>query len=171
MRSMLVVLLLSMSMAAHAQFKCVGADGAVSFQQMPCSAQHKGQALQLRDSRPPAEPAGVASDAGTVGKRKLSDVEISVQRMERERRVREIDREIEGLEQDLAWRPGAIDREVAELRQRQQSAANNLAGATWHQSLATEMVAVTQKHKAAMERATERIKVLRADRAAILATK
>lgn len=166
MKSIAVVLVLSgVSLFAQAQFKCVGPGGTVSFQQMPCASSHKAQALQLRDTRPP--PVQEIEPDGSPKKRKLLPDEVIVQRMQNERRLREIDQEIDSLEKDLAWRSGAMERELGVLKMRQQSAMNNLAGATLEQSISTEMLAVAQKHQALSGITNERLKMLRAERASI----
>lgn len=166
MKSIAVALVMSgVSLVAQAQFKCVGPGGTVSFQQMPCASSHKGQSLQLRDARP--QPVPEVDPGGAPKKPKLLPDEIIVQRMQRERRLRELDQEIESLEKDLAWRSGAMERELSVLQTRRQSAMNNLAGATLEQSISTEMLAVAQKHQALSGITNERLKMLRTERAGL----
>jgi len=59
LRAALLVIALAMDGGAHAAtaYKCIGAHGAISFQDQPCRAGDKQQSIRLPDSAPPAETA------------------------------------------------------------------------------------------------------------------
>lgn len=61
-------------------------------------------------------------------------------------RLREIERETRKREQKVATYQAERDQQVAALQEQRKMAANNLAGATWEKSLASEMRAVVQQY-------------------------
>lgn len=65
-----------------------------------------------------------------------------------------LERQIERYQKDM-------DAELAALRNAKDAAANNLAGATWEQSLSTEMQAVTTKYQTKIKIAQDKIATLR----------
>lgn len=58
---------------AHAQYKCTGADGAVSFQQSPCASSHQQSQIQLRDRGSPSDSA--TGQAAVDWKRKAAELD------------------------------------------------------------------------------------------------
>lgn len=155
--------LLVLPALAHGQFKCTDAQGQVSFQQVPCANSQAQQSLKLRSDQParPGSSAGVGAESqgGSVEQRMLKT-------LERERRVRELEREIADTESAISQRSSMMSNELAALQSRKHSAYNNLAGATWEQSISTEMQAITAKYRVLNDVDAERLKVLRADLAA-----
>ena len=89
----------------------------------------------------------------------------------RDRRIREVKDQIAGLENDIEQRNRRMQSELDGLRYRKSFANNNLAGATYEQSLSTEMQAVTSRTRAQNDVDFERIRALRADLAGIEAGK
>ena len=81
--------------------------------------------------------------------------------MARERQIREANYEIENLERRIANRSEQMTREMDSLRAQKSRANNNLAGATWEQSLSTEMQAVAARYKVMNDVDQEQIKALR----------
>ncbi|WP_144007083.1 DUF4124 domain-containing protein [Pelomonas sp. KK5] len=130
--------------AAQAQYRCGRPDGSVSFQQTPCAQADKSQKLDIKPASgyaAPEDEAGTTRPRPTVEQRMLSGLEA-------ERRVRELEQQVADTENRIAQHNDAMEREIAALRARKTNAKNNLAGATWEQSLSTEMQAVTQKYQA-----------------------
>src|SRR5580765_8490304 len=129
--------------AANAQYKCVGKDGAISFQQQPCPGQSQQQKLEVKvpaPATPAVTPAKAASGPLNVDQRMARD-------MEHERRIRELKVEITQTEDSISRRNQQMSAELETLRAKKPLARNNLAGATWEQSISQEMQAVTQKYK------------------------
>lgn len=83
--------------------------------------------------------------------------------MERERLIREKEFEIAQLGELMARRTGLMEQELAALRIKKMQANNNLAGATWEQSISTEMSVVVEKYKVQKEADGERLKVMSAE--------
>lgn len=90
----------------------------------------------------------------------MSREELWLKGMERDRRLREIDQEIVREREAMAGRAQLMEREMAGLRSKKASANNNLAGATWEQSISVEMQAVAQKYRALNDISAERIRAL-----------
>lgn len=147
---------------ALAQFKCTGADGKVSFQQMPCQGQAKAQRLELRDQQPTASTADTTGDDSPrpAKPRKAADVVVA-EKMARDRRVRELERQVADAEGGFDIRNQRMAVEMDQLHSQRYRANNYLAGATYEQSLATEMHAVAAKYKALNDVEIERLKTLR----------
>lgn len=156
----IAALILALPFTAAAQFKCTDTEGKVSFQQAPCEGRSRQQSLILKaapeaqptpDTTRPASGQGESSEAKTV------------RMMERDRRVRELTMEVAAAEASVGNRNAAMSAEMAALKNRKQLANNNLAGATWEQSLSAEMQAVAAKYRAINEVELERLKQLRAE--------
>ena len=156
----LVVLLLLLPAVASAQYKCTATDGSVSFQQTACVGAQKQQALTIKPAMggdPAPRADGSKPEAGgTVDQR-------MVRAIEQERRIRGMEQTLVNTETAIDNRNAAMSAEMAALQGRKQSARNNLAGATYEQSISTEMQAVAAKYKTMNDIDLERLKQLRAD--------
>lgn len=148
-----------------AQFKCTSASGSVSFQQTPCSGNdRRAERLDIRPAAgssasgaAPALPASATSAA-------KDNVDMRMARqMERERLIRDKEFEIAQLGELMVRRSGLMEQELAALRAKKMQANNNLAGATWEQSISTEMSVVVEKYKAQKESDGERLKAMNAE--------
>lgn len=153
MKTSLVVIALTLSASsAQALYKCTGSKGEVTFQDAPCANAQKQQAMTVRA----APPDAAASVAGGPEQRLLAT-------MTRDRRIRELEFAIASLDADVVNRNRQMNLELDELRNRKAYAKNNLAGATWEQSLSTEMQSVSAKYKTMNEADFERLKQLRGE--------
>lgn len=126
---------------AWAVNKCTGADGKVVFQDAPCVGQ--GEVLHVRPASGPAKMAPAtaggshpATPAAAPQAKKEGAFGDSWQR-----RTYLENRGIPDTTAALYSEKQACDKKLADLRSRQGSANNNLAGATFLQSLAAEMQA------------------------------
>lgn len=145
---------------ACAQYKCVAADGKVSFQQMPCPGNASGQKLELKPATgagPAAAPSPSASVTGVAAEMQW------VHRMERERKLKEHQQRISDLQAAIDARNRRMQDEMAEIQSRKAQAKKSLAGATWEQSLSTEMQAVAAKYQALNDADQARLTQLRAE--------
>lgn len=140
---------------AQAQYKCVAPSGAVTFQQTACPLTQTQQNLKVR-----AAPPDAVGSSAALGK---SMDERILATMQRDRRQKELEQSVAIIEGDISNRNTLMTNEMNAIRGRKAYAKNNLAGATWEQSLSTEMQAVAAKHKAMNDADFERLKVLRAD--------
>jgi short-subunit dehydrogenase involved in D-alanine esterification of teichoic acids len=143
--------------ASQAQYKCTAPDGGVTFQQAPCSGTTKQTALKVINVAPP-DPVSTATDS--PDQRLLAA-------MTKDRQTRELKYQIQQTEDAVSSRNSRMNTEIEALRNQKLRASNNLAGATWEQSISTEMQAVTQKYKALNDSDIDRLKQLRAELAAV----
>ncbi len=162
---MITALLLPMSGGALAQFKCIGAGGAVSFQQVPCASGAKSERLAAQ-AAPEPRPTNLGATAITES----VDVRI-LKTLERDRRIREMTEQIGGIEAAVASRGAQMSYEMETLRSQKVRAGNNLAGATWEQSISTEMAAVAEKYRTMNEADLGRLPALRNELAKLQALK
>lgn len=86
-----------------------------------------------------------------------------VRKYEQERRVADLEEQVKFLERRIGSRNTAMANEMAAVRNQKRLANNNLAGATWEQSLSTEMQAIAAKPKALNDVDIERIKLIQSE--------
>ena len=155
-RKLAIVMGLAFATTASAQFKCVASGGAISFQQAPCSnaAGQTKITVRVNGGDAPAAPAARASEA---------PYERQLTAMARERKTRELTYEIQRLEDGIASRNQQMTADLDALRHKKSFARNNLAGATFEQSVSTEMQAITQKYKTLNDVDVERLKQIRTE--------
>lgn len=156
---MRTILLLCCSLAAlpaTAQVNKCLVDGKMVYQAAPCKAGTAKATLAPR--------VDVSEDAARANREKfLADDKVRQASNRRD----QIDGAIAGLERDINGYQKSMDAELAALQAKKSLANNNLAGATWEQSIATEMQAVTAKYQTRIQAAQERIKALRQEKAAL----
>lgn len=154
---LLSMMLLSLTAwPAMAVNKCVNEVGQVVYQSAPCPATAKGSELTLQKTAP-------ASAASPADSEELKRIQQTANALERERRLTEIDREIKRLEGRIVDHRSQMGSEMDSLKQKKQLANNNLAGATWEQSISDEMNAVVQKYDALIRNDQNQIERLRTD--------
>lgn len=158
MKNFTTVMLLGLTCcSAFAQYKCTDNSGKVAFQQTPCASSQKQQELKVRFINPPQPVQSQASGPQlTTDQRMLAN-------LEHDRKLRELQQQIEQIEGNINQRNALMSSEIALLQQRKLAANNNLAGATWEQSISTEMQAVTQKYKTMNDTDFERLRQLRVE--------
>ncbi|MDP2548065.1 hypothetical protein [Oceanobacter sp. 4_MG-2023] len=139
---LLVIMLSSQAFAGSGSYHvCTDARGHKTFSSEPCAANQKSEVKTYKVSD------GVASTANarlSTDNPSYQSMRISNRRYELERSIKKSERELEGLQ-------GQMDSELAKLKKKQNYANNNLAGATYRQSLATEMQSVTEQYKLRIE--------------------
>lgn len=135
-RKSLILLVAALSCSAQAEvYQC--AHG--KYQAVPCD--ENSQALDLSHVGSVVE-SGVTSQASVDAQGSVSDKKAEISAYVRNQSIQ---REIKSLEDQRRKALLKRDRSLKNLRDSRQYANNNLAGATWEQSLAQEMTAVTQE--------------------------
>src|SRR5512139_3548526 len=128
-----LMLLLPLAASAQPIYRCTEPDGRISIQQTPCASTQRQQTMQIRSapaapaqesSLSPAPSAAAASAGGTADQR-------IARTTERERKMLELDREIQAIETNIMNRNAVMTQEMTALRNQKRYASNNLAGATW----------------------------------------
>lgn len=124
-----------------AVYKCTDDKGRAVFSQSPCGVD--AAEIELENSQGNSAPTPDGSKF--------------VQQTNQTIESNQIKREIRKLESDIESYQRGMEGEIASLRYRSKYANNNLAGATWQQSLAKEMEAVTQKYQSKIQVAQSKI--------------
>jgi len=136
--------------------------GKVSYSDAPCPTEARHAAVKVYAAPPSAAVAPVEGaapvmpPAGTVEQRMLAKIE-------HDKKVDDLKRSIASTENAIYQRNVRMNDELAALRAQKSRARNNLAGATWEQSLSTEMQAVTMKYQINNEADQEQVKQMRAE--------
>lgn len=155
----LAVAVFPFSAAMADMYKCT-VDGKTVYQDRPCPSTGTAISIKPATGKPSGETTRTAED-------NLVKTKAQVAEMELERKKRDIAYEIERLEADIDGYERAQESELSALRRKKGLAKNNLAGATWEQSISAEMQAVTEKYKTKIQVARDRIAQLRQDAAEI----
>ncbi len=135
--------------------KCTGPDGKVAFQDAPCAG--RGETLDVRPASgrapSPQPPAAVSNSAEPAAATPASKPQSEVERIEGEvaksqkaRRKRDLEVvAIPNARLALRQHTDACSRQQAQIQSRKRSAANNMAGAVWEQSISEEMSAAARE--------------------------
>lgn len=144
MKILIAVALMSLSVAATAgsgsYHVCTDAKGQKLFTQEPCP---DGQAAEVKSYS--------VTDAAAAPDNRLSTENPAYQKLRDSNRRAELERAIKKNEKELGKLEQQMNTELAALRRKSSYANNNLAGATYQQSLALEMRAVTDRYKLQMQ--------------------
>ena len=150
----LIVATLSIGTAQAAVYKCEGPNGKLTFSDQPCQGA-PSEEVTVDYVKPSAEQRLDAAEAAA-----------SHQRMAKERDQQQAERarqaQIASIQNSIDRLQAARDRELAALRLQKRTAANNLAGASYLQSISQEMEAVTQRYAADIRSARAELSRLRA---------
>lgn len=154
MRTLIVSAAVLVALAAEAGvYKCV-VDGKTAFSQIPCG--ETAEEVELRyhtPEPPPAESGGAPAIPAADPMPEANKADLVI-----------LDRRIRAKEDEIKKYQRYRDADMERLRRRKGYANNNLAGATWEQSISTEMVAVAEKYKAMIDVAQTELKALQGQR-------
>lgn len=141
MRAILLTTLAFSAAVCSAQtiYKCPDANGRLAMQDTPCLG---GSSVNVKPASGAdgTAPASTSKTAVSIVERR--SLKSDVEQMAKERRIRELDFEIAHRNSRIGGVQADSQRRIALLRQDGLRANNNLAGATWQQSLASEMQAI-----------------------------
>lgn len=141
MKKHTLILLAFISTSAFAQYKCV-VDGKTSFQDLPCT---NGSSTPLNvkyGSIQPTPEVKTQHSNNTV-----ENLKKSTNSLEKARLIREKQFQIENIQSARYNLQNELDAKLDALRAKKLTANNNLAGATWEQSISQEMTTVTDAYK------------------------
>lgn len=127
---LIATLLLPQPASAATIYTCTDDKGRKTFSQMPCAPD-----AQVTTVQGPDLMGSVATDSEATDKIRNSN------------RLRSVGVEISRKESEIDNLNDQMSRELAQLKAASVHANNNLAGAAWQQSLATEMQATAEKYK------------------------
>lgn len=121
--------------------KCSGPDGKVVFQDAPCTG--KGEKIVVKPAAGDA-PASTSSSEGRM-QTESQRLEQQLSRLQIDRRRRDLEIALPNAYSEQASHSAACDAEMRALQAKKTRANNNLAGATWEQSISSEMNAVARR--------------------------
>lgn len=143
-----LMLLVTLASAASAQtsfYKCKDKWGQPIFSQRPCGADAEtGTVSGHQRTGGPETPSPAASGATTGTTSAWDKVEAS-------NLLREARREIDRREDRVASLETERDQKIAGLKNKKRYANNNLAGATWEESISSEMQAITDQYQSKID--------------------
>ena len=142
-------------------YKC-SEGGRTVFSDSPCPG-GGGKAISVRPASGASAPATTAGDEAPLNS--SANPKAMLAKLERERKLRSVEVEIDRLEAEMEADPRRMNSEMAALKTKKYSAYNNLAGATWEASISQEMQAVVQRYEAKAVSDRFKLQQLQAQRA------
>lgn len=144
-------------------YKCTGPNGTTIFADAPCAVGAKpivvrpaaGAGSGVEDV--PAEEGGTKTSAEENRSRLSERADLAVRR-------RILSNDIDRKEAEIKSKTREMEEKLEALRQKKRFARNNLAGATWEQSISEEMSAVTASYTTQLEGMREEVARLRLER-------
>lgn len=170
MKAPLIALLLAAvapMCTAQEIFKCK-VNGSFVYQDRPCpGAARYSDAMPGKvantESASPVQPSPGASQTEKVVVSNLEKQKAFIAKGAKDRKISDLKYQIENTEASISNSHAAMQYELAAIDARRGGANNNLAGATYLQSLATEKNAVTSRYESEISTQRERLKNLRDD--------
>lgn len=164
------------AMPAQAINKCINEWGRPVFQDAPCPGGRGGEidvrpasgAAKKAEAPRPADAGGGAAAASAAAApaamTEAQRIEANIAKSQRERRGRELETIfIPQKRQEIEQYRQGCEAQLAELRDRKKSANNNLAGATWENSLSSEMIAVSTQCDTKMRSMRDDLEAMRSE--------
>lgn len=146
----------SLSTGASSVYVCTDSYGKKSFQQRPCKGAAKSEVKTLKIHQP-----AVGAHATGGGGRKLATDSAIYKEMRYNRKLAKMKREIAKSEGYIAKLEASMERELYLVKRKKRFANNNLAGATWEESLSSEMQAISSKYASKINAERDTLKRLR----------
>ena len=143
----LIAATLSIGTAQAAVYKCEGPDGKLTFSDQPCQGE-PSEEVTVDYIEPSESQRRQAAEVAARDSQMLAE-------QDRQNRIAATEERIRNLKESR-------DQELEALRNKKRYANNNLAGATWEQSISQEMDAVAQRYNADIQAAREELSELRA---------
>ncbi len=153
MKNYVILITMLISTSAIAQvYKCT-LNGKTVYADSPCSPQ--AGVINIRPG--PAEPSESEIKSKAAIAEKTNKADIIVKR-------RTLDEDIERTQSSLDATNYQKEQGLAQLRAKKQQANNNLAGATWEQSISAEMQALVVNYEGKINRLQDTLNNLRSER-------
>lgn len=172
LRILMITLFIALVPPSAAAINKCKIDGRTVFQDKPCEPGTGGKIDVRPASLPPpasTSPSEVAptddatTDQQAAQRSKVDDMRERADAAEKERKGREIDHKIKISQQKMKQLEDAQARELASLARKKNHANNNLAGATWENSISKEQEAVVQKYESRMKNERSKMERLEAE--------
>jgi len=167
-RHIAVLLVVFSPLSSFAQtkfYQCKDQWGQPVFSQRPCGSDSIEASVNVQEKISSATPGEEASDnfstrkatAASHSSSELDETQSSWDRIKASNRLRDLEREIARREGQISTWENARDSRIAQLRSKKHYANNNLAGATWEESISTEMQAVSSQYDSKIDREQHKI--------------
>jgi hypothetical protein len=143
-----LILLATLASTTNAQtqfYKCKDKWGQPIFSQRPC-----GENAETGTVSGP-EPTGGPVTSTAAAPPAASEGPSAWDKIEAANVLREANREIDRREDRITSLEKERDQKLAELKNKKRYANNNLAGATWEESISTEMRAITDQYQSKID--------------------
>jgi TolA-binding protein len=150
-QGLILVFFLALTIQVNAEtkfYQCTDQWGQPVFSQRPCGADAEAGTVEAHQNISEDDSAAVEEASSSWTKITAA------------RKVRDMEGEIERREEKIERLEDERDAKISELDRQQQYANNNLAGAQYLESLATEMQAVTTQYNAKIDGERNRIERL-----------
>lgn len=148
---------------AQETFKCK-VNGSFVYQDRPCpGAARYSDAMPGKVAKTESAPPVVSQSDKAAPLSDLEKQKAFIAKGAKDRKISDLKYQIENTEASISNSHAAMQYELAALDARRGGANNNLAGATYLQSLATEKNAVTSRYESEISTQRERLKNLRED--------
>lgn len=142
----LIAAILLLASTAHARiYKCTDANGGLIFTDHPCPGQNEDQDVYMNDQTTQRTQSEPEVKEATIPKDTVDIVSLKSKYLILGDKINRLKQKIEHLE-------SARQAKISILRQKRNYAANNLAGATWEQSINTEITSVIALYKEKIDR-------------------
>lgn len=149
--------LVSVSATAQQVNKCQ-IDGKTVYQHAPCKAGATANKLSIKDDAPPKEVVEAQRE-------RLFSYAKSV---ENDHQLNQLNRDINTEESNIRRYQRSMDIEIDSLQNKKKQSRNNLAGATWEQSISSEMSAIAEKYQTKIKVSQDRLEHLRKEKASLM---
>lgn len=161
------LLAIGCSVSAQETFKC-RINGEMVYQDRPCPGASRRSETMPADQRPgaSASPVRPHEDSPKNADKSIADLDRQKQFLAsgaKQRKISSIQYEIDRVESTIYNLQNSMHAELAELERRKGYANNNLAGATYLNSLANERQAVTARYDVDINTNRDRLKQLKDD--------
>jgi uncharacterized protein DUF4124 len=149
-----LILLAILACTANAQtqfYKCNDKWGQPIFSQRPCG--DNAEAGTVSGPPPTGTPATITAEATTASTESPS----AWDKIEAANTLREANREIHRREAQVTSLEKERDQKLAALQNKKRYANNNLAGATWEESISSEMQAINDQYQSKIDSQRQKI--------------
>ena len=142
-------------------FKCVE-DGKTIYQKDPC----RGSGSEI-DVVPANEPLPSGKETATDQSALTAKRNNQARAITLERRVRDIDYEIQNIQRDISKYQAEMKAEMEALQQKKEFWKNKLGGSVWEQNVAAEMQSVSESYNLKIQAAQDNLSQLNKEKADI----
>lgn len=155
-RILVATVAIGLALPGHAEMYKCQANGRTAYQHEPCAAGSAQGTI--------ATPDAISDEAARENRTRFESEQAARTAVARRK---SIDEQVAYQQNSILSYEAMMDAEMAALRAKKSQARNNLAGATWEQSISTEMEAVAARYATKIRIARDEIDALLRERSAL----